>query len=243
MTRKIPPHHEDSTVRLHRADGTLIVTRDDEANEHVIKSRGRESRDQWTRRVPETRTVVEPGEHLWCIPGNWTRYYRLKVRSGPDKAIYHIPESGDSILLSLAHEHDHLVDAYHIVEDIGSITWTAHADVDQDALLNAINRVTIDADKYDDGVREVLQYVRDNPRDAVRHAEETAVSRAPGCVENWEGIPASEFDPFQVPFRTDVGVVSHPKYSPESEVMERVRYILRSFKVVPPSPLVSVTVQ
>jgi len=67
MTREHSPQHDDSTVRHYRADGTLTVTRDDETNEHVIESRSRDLGDKWTRRVPATRTTVEPGKHLWSI--------------------------------------------------------------------------------------------------------------------------------------------------------------------------------
>ncbi|WP_246391667.1 hypothetical protein [Halosimplex pelagicum] len=116
----------------------LTVTRDEETNEHVIESRGQDQDDKWTRRVPATRTTVEPGEHLWSIPDNWTKMYRLRVGDGRKKEIYRIPESEDAVLLSLAHNST-IGDAFHIVEKVGTITWTGHVEVDLDALDAALN--------------------------------------------------------------------------------------------------------
>jgi len=82
MNRKTPPRFDDSTVRHYKADGILTVTRDDETDEHIIKSRGRDPCDQWTRRVPATRTDVDEGEKLWSIPDNWTHSYTLKPEHG-----------------------------------------------------------------------------------------------------------------------------------------------------------------
>jgi len=243
MIREIPPQHDGSTVRHYRADGTLTVTRDEETNEHVIESCGRDRGDTWTRRVPEFRTAVEAGEHLWRIPGNWAEYYRLKVRDGPDKGIYHIPESGDSLLVSFSHKNSDIADAYHTIEAVGSITWTARADVDQDALTDALIHVRDDAEKYDDAVRHVLQYIRDNPQAAVKDAEEAAKSEVLTCVEDLRWLPASEFNPFPSTFRSIEGIVSHPEHQSDSDVMSAVHSLLRTFDVVPPAPFVSVTVR
>jgi len=242
MIRKTNPRTDASIVRYHRADGTLIVTRDDETNEHIIKSRGRKSRDTWTRRVPEFRTTVELGEHLWRRPGNWATYYRLRSRDRPDRTIYHIPESGQSLLLSLADEHAPIAEAYHTVEAIGTITHTARVDVDQVALRDALSSVRR-SDEYGNGVREVLCYLRDNPRDAVRDAEKEASSVMVQNVKNCRALPGSEFDPFQVPFLDLNRMVSHPDYEPDSKVMRDVHDLLARNNVVPPSPLVSVTVR
>jgi hypothetical protein len=108
---------------------------------------------------------------------------------------------------------------------------------------DALDYLANHSDECDDAVREVLQYVDENPRDAVENAEEIAKRHAPEAVEGWNGLPATEFDPFHVTFRSEGGVVEHPEYGSESEVMECVRDILGRFQVVPPSPLVSVTVQ
>lgn len=242
MITETPPRHDNSIVRYHRADGTLTVTRDDETDEHIIKSRGRKSRDTWTRRVPAFRVIVAPGEHLWRIPGNWATYYRLKSTDGPDKSVHHIPESGQSLLLSLADQHAPIADAYHTVEAVGRITWTARAEVDQIALRDTLNSV-YHSDWSDDGITEVLQYVRDNPRDAVKDAETEASGLAGEYVENWRWIPASEFDPFQESFLSSHKMVSHPDYEPENYVMRGVHELLKEYSVVPPSPLVSVTVR
>jgi hypothetical protein len=244
MTREIPSHHDSSTVRHHRADGTLTVTRDDETNEHIIKSRGDDRGDTWTRRVPEFRTTVEVGEHLWRIPGNWAEYYRLKAMNGPDKGIYHIPESdGDSVLLSFSHNNSDIADAYHTVEAVGHITWTARAEVDQEALTEALIHVIDDADRYDDAVRHVLQYIRNNPRAAVEDAEEAARSEVSECLEDLKWLPASEFDPFPSTFRSAEGIVSHPDHRSDSSVMSVVHNLVRTFGVVPRAPLLSVTVR
>jgi len=140
MTREHSPQHDDSTVRHYRADGTLTVTRDDETNEHVIESQPRPG-DKWTRRVPATRTTVEPGKHLWSILDNWTLRYKLKDEHGSDKGIYEIPETGDSVLVALSHQNDRITDAFHLVEKVGCTTWTARAEVDQDALSDALTHV------------------------------------------------------------------------------------------------------
>jgi hypothetical protein len=243
MTREIPPRVDPSTVRHYSADGTLTVTRDHETDEHVIKSRGRNAGDRWTRRVPATRTTVEVGEKLWSIPDNWSQLYRLKPEYGPDQGIYRIPKSGDAVLLTLTHKNDRLVDAYHTVEEIGSVSWSAEASVDQDGLSDALAYVSDHADEFDDGVSDVLQYVQDNPQEVVEEAEEFAARHAPERVENYNGIPVSPFDPFRVSFRSEDGVVSHPEYRSGSEVMITVRELFGQFDVVPPSPLVSVTVR
>jgi len=243
MHRDHSPQHDDSTVRHYRADGTLTVTRDDETNEHVIKSRGHDRGDTWTRRVPEFRTTVEAGEHLWRIPGNWAEYYRLKVRDGPDKGIYHIPESGDSLLLSFSRNNSDIADAYHTVKEVGSITWTARADVDQEALTDALIHVIDDADRYDDAVRHVLQYIRHNPRAAVKDAEEAARSEVSECLEDLKWLPASEFEPFHSTFRSAEGIVNHPDHRSDSNVMSVVNNLLRTFGVVSPAPRLSVTVR
>jgi hypothetical protein len=243
MTREHPSQHDDSTVRHYSADGTLTVTRDNETNEHVIKSRGRDPGDKWTRRVPATRTDVEEGEKLWSIPDNWTHSYTLKPEHGHKKGIYHIPENGEDVLVSLAHRNNYLVDAWHSVEAIGVKTWTSHAEVDQEALTDAITFVNNHADEFNDEVVDVLQYLRDNPEEAVKDAKDLATIHAPEAVEDWNDIPAGEFDPWRVSFRTDDGVVRHPEYGYYSEVMSIVRELLTRFEVVPPSPLVSVTVE
>jgi hypothetical protein len=243
MTRELPPQHDSSTVRHYRADGTLTVTRDDETNEHVIKSRGRDPDDKWTRRVPATRTDVEEGDKLRSIPDNWMHSYTLKPDYGHKKEIYHIPETGEDVLVSLTHPNSYLVDAWHSVKAVGEETWIAHAEVDQDALTDAITFVNDHANEFDDGVVYVLQYVRENPREAVEGAEDVAATHAPEAVEDWNGIPAGKFDPWRVSFRNENGLVSHPDCHHRSDVMADVRQLLAEFDVVPPSPLVSVTVR
>lgn len=242
MTRNIPPEDDDSTVRRYHADGTLTVTRDGETNEHIVKSRGHDRGDKWTRRVPATRTTVEPGEHLWSIPDNWTRMYRLRVGGGRKKEIYRIPESSDAVLVSLA-QNDRITDAFHFVEKVGSITWSARLEVDLDALNDALNCFDEHSEKIDDGVRDVLEYIRENPRDAVADAEKWAEMIAPECVESSTPVPASGFDPFNETFRSRNEMVSHPEYRAGSNVMDEVHDFLGEFSVVPPSPLVSVTVR
>jgi len=243
MTSEISPEHDDSTVRYYCADGVLTVTRDDETNEHVIKSRGHNRGDKWTRRVPATRTTVDVSEVLWSIPDNWTRVYKLTAEYGHDDGIYRIPESGDAVLVSLCHKTSYITDANHTVEAVGSIVWDARAAVDEETLNDAISYVNDYADEFPDDVREVLQYIRDNPREAVADAEKDAEMYAVECVEDWDVIPASEFDAFRVTFRSEGGIVSHPEYPSDSEVMELVRELLSEFHIVPPSPLVSVTVR
>jgi len=242
MTQSIPPQDDDSTVRHYRADGTLTVTRDEETNEHVIESRGQDQDDKWTRRVPATRTTVKPGEHLWSIPDNWTKIYRLQVGDSRKKEIHRIPESEDDVVLSLA-RNSTIGDAFHIVEKVGNITWTGHVEVDLDALDAALNCFDEYSEQFDDSVRDILEYIRDNPHEAVADAEELAETNAPECVEGSTPIPTSEFDPFEVMFRSSNEIVSHPEHGTESDVMDDVHELLGQFDVVPPSPVVSMTVQ
>jgi len=243
MTQDIPPQADPSTVRHYSADGTLTVTRDDETDEHVIKSKGRERGDKWTRRVPATRTTVEVGEKIWSIPDNWTRCYRLKTEYNQDKGIYRIAESGDAVLLSLGDKNNRIVDAFHLVKQVGSVTWSARVDVDQDALSDAVSYVDDYSEEFDAAVRDVLQFIRDNPRRAVKDAEEWAEMTASECVVDHGRIPNSEFDPFYETFRSKNEIVSHPDHQPSSKVMADVHELLSDFGVVPPSPLVSVTVR
>jgi len=243
MTQNIPPRFDDSTVRHYSADGTLTVTRDEETNEHVIKSRGRDPCDQWTRRVPATRTDVKEGEELWSIPDNWTHYYTLKSDHGYKEGIYNIPETGEDILVSLTHRNNRIVDAWHSVEAVGVMTWTGHAEVDPDELTDALTFVKEHADKFNDQVVDVLQYLRENPCDAVEDAEEYAARHASEAVEGWDDIPTGKFDPWRVSFRSEGGVVSHPELHYRSEIMVVVRELFDQFDIVPPSPLVSVTVR
>ncbi|MFC6952864.1 hypothetical protein [Halorubellus litoreus] len=166
----------------------------------------------------------------------------MEVEHGPDKGIYEIPETGDSVLVQLC-QNACITDAFHFVKKVGSTTWTARAEVNQDALSDALTHVNNYSDEFPDGIRDVLEYLRDNPRDAVAEAEEFAEMCAADSVGDVNGIPASEFDPFYESFRAIDGVVSHPEYEQEGEVMEIVRDILSNYGVVPSSPLVSVTVR
>jgi hypothetical protein len=243
MVRNTQPQGNDSIVRRYIANGTLTVTRDEETNEHVITSNGIDRGDKWERRVPAVRTSVEVGEHLWSTPDNWSQQYRLKRKSGLDKGIYQIPESGDAVLLELGDTRVYLADAFHRVEAIGSVSWSAHASVDQDALSDALTHISESSDGSNEAVRHVLEYVQENPREAVEEAEEAAKTYAPECVGEYEKIPVSEFDPFLVPFRSEGGVVNHPKYHSENAVMCGVRDLINKFGIVPPSPFVSVTVR
>jgi hypothetical protein len=97
--------------------------------------------------------------------------------------------------------------------------------------------------EFDDQVVYFLQYLRENPREAVEGAEDVAATHAPEAVGDWNGIPAGEFDPWRVSFRNENGVVSHPDCHHRSDVMADVRQLLAEFDVVPPSPFVSVTVR
>jgi hypothetical protein len=240
--RNTNPRQDKSIVRQYRADGTLTITRDAETDEHVIKSRGSEPGDTWTRRVPATRTTVEAGEQLWSIPDNWTQHYCLKAEHGT-YGIYHIPESGDDIRVSLSSRHGHLTDAYHVVKTVGVITWTASVPITEDALSDVLEYVSNHPDEFVTGVHEVLQYLRDHPQDAVEEAKTLAKRYAPEAVEEWKTIPTGEFDPFYETFLGDNELVHHPNHEPNGEVMAQVHALLSDFDVVPPSPLVSVTVQ
>jgi len=243
MTREHSPQHDDSTVRHYRADGTLTVTRDDETNEHVIESRSRDPAINGRVASPQREPQLSPVS-ISEYPDNWTLRYKLKDEHGSDKGIYEIPETGDSVLVALSHQNDRITDAFHLVEKVGCTTWTARAEVDQDALSDALTHVNKYSDEFPDGVCHALEYLREHPREAVADAEEVAEMSAPECVwRDLNGIPASEFDPFYLALRSKEGVVSHPEFEHESEVMAAVRDLLSKYSVVPPSPLVSVTVR
>jgi len=113
---------------------------------HRIRSR--DPGDKWTRRVPATRTTVEPGKHLWSILDNWTLRYKLKDEHGSDKGIYEIPETGDSVLVALSpSERSH----HRCVPSRGK-SWVYNVDcsreVDQDALSDALTHVNKYSDEF-----------------------------------------------------------------------------------------------
>jgi len=169
----------------------------------------------WTRRVPATRTTVEPGKHLWSIPDNWTLRYKLKDEHGSDKGIYEIPETGDSVLVALSHQNDRITDAFHLVEKLGVQRGLLARRLTKTPSATRSPTSTSNSDEFPDGVCHALEYLREHPREAVADAEEVAEMSAPECVEDLNGIPASEFDPFYLALRSKEGVVSHPEFEHE----------------------------
>ena len=242
MTRELPPGR-DGIARYDYADGTLTVKRETEANKKLIEARGSDRDGDWTRRVPATRTSVEVGDHLWSIPDNWRQCYHRTIGDTTNDRIYHITESGEFVLTTLPDEDSYLVEAHHTVETIGSITWTARADIDQDALGDALDHVEEHSEEFDDAVRDVLEYARDNPIDATDETEEVVKIHKLEHLENTRQIVESAFGSFNGPFRSEDGIVTHPEHERESEVIVQVHDLLNDFAVVPESPHIFVTVR
>lgn len=128
--------HSDDEVRHYSADGTLYAYRD--GDDHVVVSRGREPRDKWTERVPATRNAVVQGEHLWTVPDNWERKFRISGPAEAAYAIYTIPETGVDVLVTVPNK-NFLVDAWYGVKTVGQLDFEFDGVLDREALTNAIS--------------------------------------------------------------------------------------------------------
>lgn len=140
-------------VRRYSADGSLYAYRD--GDDHVIVSRGNEPRTQWTKRVPADREAVLAGEHLWTIPENWNHRVKIKGAGNRRYAIYHIPQTGVDVLVTVPNK-TRLVDAWYGVKRVGKLTVTYDGGIAWDNLESTIKAVR-DIDRVSDDVVNALE--------------------------------------------------------------------------------------
>ncbi|SEH53522.1 hypothetical protein SAMN05192561_10562 [Halopenitus malekzadehii] len=147
-------------VRHHSADGYLYAYR--ENDEHVVVSRGRESRDRWTKRVPAERDAVLAGEHLWTIPENWQHRVKIKGPAEVNYRIYHIPESGVDVLVTVPNK-TRIVDAWYGVKRVGTLNVTYDDEIAWDKLETTIEYVR-DSEEVHNDVVEALETLNQRRR-------------------------------------------------------------------------------
>ena len=187
--------HSDDEVRRYSADGHLYAYR--EGDEHVVVSRGNEPRTRWTKRVPGERDAVLAGEHLWTVPENWEHRVNIKGAAEARYAIYHIPETGVDVLVTVPNK-NHLVDAWYGVKRVGSLTVTYDDEIAWDELETLIETVR-DIEEVSDDVVDTLETLHRRRRSFERkfaegvdmYAEEALFERAhePVSVQEWTADP------------------------------------------------------
>jgi hypothetical protein len=156
----IKPRHDaesdGSLERSYTADGGLYVYRD--GDDHVVVSNGRDASDTWIHRVPAERTHVAPGEQLWSIPNNWEQTYRISGVEHRAWHVYHIPETGVAVKVSIP-RNTHLVDAWYRVSAVGESVVEHTGEIDREAARQTLKRADESGD-FDDrvlnGLRELV---------------------------------------------------------------------------------------
>jgi hypothetical protein len=182
--------YNDDDVRRYSADGVLYAYRD--GDDHVIVSRGNVNRTWWTMRYPAERDAVITGERLWTIPENWN--HRLKIKSDGERryAIYHIPETGVDVLVTVPTETD-LADARYGIERVGTLTVTYEGSVTWDELESTIEALR-DKNQDTDEMVDALETLNGHRRsfeqefaEAVDMYAENALLRRdhPVTIQQW----------------------------------------------------------
>jgi hypothetical protein len=198
-TESIRNWHEvqytDDRVRRYSADGSLYAYRD--GDDHVIVSRGNEPRTRWTERVSADREAVLAGEHLWTIPENWNHRVKIKGAGNRRYAIYHIPQTGVDVLVTVPNK-TRLVDAWYGVKRVGKLTVTYDGGVSWDNLASTIEAVR-DIDRVSDDVVTALETLNRRRRSFEREfaeavnmdAKDTLLGhgRDPVTVDQWTTDP------------------------------------------------------
>jgi hypothetical protein len=185
----------DDEVRSYSADGHLYAYRD--GDEHVVVSRGNEPGTRWTERVPAEREAVLAGEHLWTVPENWEHRVNIRGVAEARYAIYHIPETGVDVLMTVPNK-NYLVDAWYGVKRVGSLTVTYDDEIAWDELETLIENVR-DIEEVSDDAVEALETLHSRRRgferkfaeDVDMHAEDALFVRAhePVLVHEWTADP------------------------------------------------------
>ncbi|RNJ22030.1 hypothetical protein [Halosegnis longus] len=185
----------DDEVRYYSADGYLYAYH--EGDEHVVVSRGNEPQTRWTKRVPAERDAVVAGGHLWTIPENWEHRVKIKGAGQARNAIYHIPETGVDVLVSVPNK-NYLVDAWYGVERVGSLTVSYDDEIGWDELEVLIETVQ-DIEEVSDDVADALETLHCRRRSFERkfanevdtYAERALLEDAhePVSVQEWTANP------------------------------------------------------
>jgi len=195
--------HSDDEVRHYSADGHLYAYRD--GDEHVVVSRGNEPRTRWTERVPAERNAVLAGEHLWTVPENWEHRVNIKGAAEARYAIYHIPETGVDVLVTVPNK-NHLVDAWYGVKRVGTLSVTYDDEIAWGELETLIENAR-DIDEVSDDAVEALETLHRRRRSFEQkfaegvdmYAEDSLFERAyePVTVQEWTVDPWGDhyFDP------------------------------------------------
>lgn len=187
--------HSDDEVRRYSADGHLYAYR--EGDEHVVVSRGNGPRTQWTERVPAERDTVLTGEHLWTVPSNWEHRVNIKGSAEARYAVYHIPETGVDVLITVPNKNT-LLDAWYGVERVGTLNVSYDDEIAWDELESTIETAR-DVEEVSDDVVEALETLYRRRRRFERkfaesvdmYAEEALFEHAyePVSVQKWTTDP------------------------------------------------------
>lgn len=230
----------DEEVRYYSAGGTLYAYRDD--GEHVVVSRGNEPRTSWTKRVPAEREAVIEGDHLWTIPDNWTHRVKITGAGEARYAIYHIPETGVDVLVTVPHK-NHLEDAWYGVKRVGELTVTYDDEIDWNGLADCIETVR-DLGAVSEAVVDALETLhrrRTSFESAFEegvdmHAEEALFARArePVSLDGWTTSPWGDI--------FSVRPVVHDFLDVDGETLDGVVRELSEQNIVPAYPTVRVDV-
>ncbi|MCQ4334376.1 hypothetical protein KM295_13005 [Natronomonas sp. F2-12] len=228
-------------VRHYSADGHLYAYR--ENDEHVVVSRGRESRDRWTKRVPAERDAVLAGEHLWTIPENWQHRVKIKGPAEASYGIYHIPESGVDVLVTVPNK-TQLVDAWYGVKRVGTLNVTYDGGIAWDKLDTTIESIR-DIEEISDDVVEALEslhcrrhkFERKYVKEIGRCGEDALVGHTSGpvSIQQWTAEPWGD--------RFQVDHLVRRVLDIDRETQETVVRILSEENIVPHYPLVRVDVE
>lgn len=228
-------------VRSYSADGRLYAYREDD--EHVVVSRGNEPRTRWTKRVPAERDAVLAGEHLWTVPDNWKQRVNIKGAAEARYAVYHIPETGVDVLVTVPNK-DRLVDAWYRVKRVGSLSVKYDDEIAWDELEKTIETVR-DTEEVGTDVEEALETLHRRRRRFERkfaevvdmYAEEALFERAhdPVSVQEWTA------DPWRDIFRVDDVVQDFLEL--DNETRDAVLRELSEPNVIPNYPTVRVDVE
>lgn len=187
--------HSDDEVRRYSADGHLYAYREGDA--HVVVSRGNEPRTRWTKRVPAERAAVVAGEHLWTVPENWEHRVNITGAAESRYAIYHIPETDVDVLVTVPNKN--LVDAWHGVKRVGTLSVTYDNDEIAWDELEALIETVRDTEEVSDDVADALQKLHRDQRlfkrkfaEYVDWLAETALfdrAHEPVTVQEWTTNP------------------------------------------------------
>ena len=232
--------YSEEVVRHYTADGRFYAYREDD--EHVVVSRGWEPRDRWAKRVPAERDAVLAGERLWTIPDNWQHQVKIKDSAEASYAVYHIPESGVDVLVTVPNK-TQLVDAWYKVKRVGKLTVTYDDGIAWDE-LNAMIEAVRDTDEVSDGVVEALEALYQHRHSFENkfaasvnmHAQEALLGRShkPITVHQWTADPWGDI------FRADTLIQDF--LDMDNETRDAVLRELSKGSVLPSYPTVRVDV-